>query len=142
MREATSAIETIWDDGRVVAIILYNDFSVDGIKFVSPHDFSLQLGYMRRPEGYQVVPHAHNPVHRNTVGTQEVLFVKSGVIRVDFYSFDEFYLESRELSFGDIILLAGAGHGIEVLQDATIVEVKNGPYIEGADKGRFEGKRR
>jgi len=69
------------------------------------------------------------------------LFIKSGVVRIDFYSYEQVYLESRELSAGDFILLAGAGHGIEVLEDATIVEVKNGPFIEGADKGRFEGKR-
>ena len=30
---------------------------------------------------------------------------------------------------------------IEVLEEATIVEVKNGPYIEGADKGRFAATR-
>jgi hypothetical protein len=35
----------------------------------------------------------------------------------------------------------GAGHGIEVLEEATLVEVKNGPFIEGADKGRFAAKR-
>lgn len=135
-------IDTIRCDGQTIAIIVYRDFHVDGIKFVSPNEFSLQLGHMYRPAGYQVVPHIHNPVERHTVGTQEVLFVKSGVIRVDFYAFDQNYLESRQLSAGDLILLAGAGHGIEVIEDATIVEVKNGPFIEGADKGRFESKER
>ncbi|OFV91972.1 MAG: hypothetical protein A3H95_16045 [Acidobacteria bacterium RIFCSPLOWO2_02_FULL_64_15] len=134
-------IETIKNDNEIVAIIVYRDYQVDGIKFLSPNDFALQVGQMRRPTGYQVVPHIHNPVHRHTVGTQEVLFVKSGVVRVDFYSFAQVYLESRELRAGDLILLAGAGHGIEVLEEATLVEVKNGPFIEGADKGRFEGKR-
>ena len=45
------------------------------------------------------------------------------------------------MSAGDLILLAGAGHGIKVLEKSTIVEVKNGPFVEGADKGRFEGKK-
>lgn len=134
-------IETIRHDDQIVAIIVYRDYQVDGIKFLSPNDFSLQLGHMRRPAGYQVVPHIHNPVHRHTVGTQEVLFIKSGLIQIDFYSFSKEYLESRQLGAGDLVLLAGAGHGIEVLEEATIVEVKNGPFIEGADKGRFEGKR-
>jgi len=134
-------IETIKYDEQTVAIIVYRDYQCDGIKFLSPNDFSLQLGHMHRPAGYQVVPHIHNAVQRHTVGTQEVLFIKSGVVRVDFYSFAQAYLESRQLCGGDLILLAGAGHGIEVLEDATIVEVKNGPFIEGADKGRFEGKR-
>jgi len=133
-------IETIKCDGEVIAIIVYRDYHVDGIKFLSPDSFSLQLGHMNRPAGYQVVPHIHNPVHRHTIGTQEVLFIKKGVIRVDFYAFDQRYLDSRQLSAGDLIMLAGAGHGIEVLEDASIVEVKNGPFVEGADKGRFDGK--
>ncbi len=135
-------IETIrWKDSTI-AIIVRNGYDVEGIQFLAPTDFSLQLGHMRRPVGYHVVPHTHNPVERNTVGTQEVLFVKKGVIRVDFYSMQQEYLESRELRRGDLILLAGAGHGIDVLEEATIVEVKNGPYIEGSDKDRFEGIRR
>ena len=136
-----NTIETITHDGQTVAILVRNSYDVDGIKFMSPNDFALQLGQMRRPAGYQVVPHIHNPVQRNTVGTQEVLFIKSGRIRIDFYSFSQVYLESRELGPGDFILLAGAGHGIEIIEEATIVEVKNGPFIEGADKGRFDGKR-
>lgn len=135
-------IETIkWKD-QIIALIVRAGYDVEGIKFLSPNEFSLQLGHMRRPAGYEVVPHTHNPVERTTVGTQEVLFLKKGVIRIDFYSLDQEYLESRELHAGDIILLAGAGHGIDVIEEAVLVEVKNGPYIEGADKGRFEGKKK
>jgi hypothetical protein len=134
-------IETIqWHD-QVIALIVRAGYDAEGIKFLTPNEFSLQMGHMRRPAGYQVVPHTHNPVVRNTIGTQEALFLKKGVIRIDFFTFDQKYVESRELRAGDMILLAGAGHGIEVLEEATIVEVKNGPYIEGADKGRFEGKK-
>lgn len=138
---AAPMLETISTDGQTIAIIIYRDYRVDGIKFVSPLDFSLQLGHMTRPAGYEVVPHTHNPVERNTIGTQEVLFIKAGMIRVDFYAPDHRFIDSRELKTGDLVLLAGAGHGIEVLEEATIVEVKNGPYIEGADKGRFAATR-
>ncbi len=134
-------IETITHDNAILAIIIYYNYHREGIEFLTPKEFTLQLGYMTRPSGYQIKPHVHNPIRRETIGTQEVLFVKSGVIRVDFYSFDQDYLESRELSRGDMILLAGAGHGITVLESATLVEVKNGPFFPGADKDRFEGKR-
>jgi hypothetical protein len=133
--------ESIMHAGSIIAIIVRRDYEVNGINFLSPNDFSLQLGYMKRPQGYQVIPHVHNPVQRQTIGTQEVLFIRQGRIRIDFYSFEENYLESRELSEGDLVLFAGAGHGIEILQEASILEVKNGPYIEGADKGRFVGNR-
>lgn len=133
-------LDVIQDSGAIIAIIIFADYEVQGITFVTPQEFSLQLGHMTRPKDYKVAPHAHNPVHRETLGTQEVLFIKKGRIRVDFYSYAQQYLESRELSAGDLILLAGAGHGIKVLEETMIVEVKNGPFIEGADKGRFEGR--
>lgn len=137
-------IETISHNGAIVAVIISRDHTLgeNEIQFVTPTDFTLQLGYMNRPAGYEVVPHIHNPVRRETIGTQEVLFIKEGRIEVDFYSFDRVYIDRRVLSAGDLVLLAGAGHGITVLEAATIVEVKNGPFVDGADKGRFEGIRK
>jgi hypothetical protein len=133
-------IENIVDNEIVIAIIVYKEYQKEGITFFTPKDFSLQLGYMNRPSDYLIKPHMHNPVQRKTVGTQEVLFIKNGVISVDFFSSDQTYITSRQLSAGDIILFASeGGHGIKVLETATIVEVKNGPYVEDADKGRFEG---
>lgn len=135
-------IEKIEDNNSVIAIIVYNNYQQDGITFFTPKEYSLQLGYMKRPDGYSIQPHKHNPVQRKTTGTQEVLFIKSGVIRVDFFSCNQEYITSCQLSAGDIILFTSeGGHGIIVLEEATIVEVKNGPYIEDTDKGRFEGIR-
>lgn len=133
-------IETIAHGDTVVAIILYKTYHSEGIQFLTPNHFSLQLGYMTRPTGYKIEPHIHNPVHRETTGTQEVLFIKRGKIRIDFYTHDQDYLESRELSAGDLILLAGAGHGIKVLEPTVMIEVKNGPYSPETDKGRFQGR--
>jgi hypothetical protein len=137
-------IETIRYDEIIVAIIVYKGHCLEEnqIEFISPYEFSLQLGFMNRPIGYQVIPHIHHQVRRETIGTQEVLFIKEGMIEIDFYSFDQVYLESRKLSAGDLVLLAGAGHGIMVLEPATIIEVKNGPFVSGADKGRFQGIKR
>ena len=134
-------VEFIKHDNCVIAIIVYNDHFIEEneIQFLTPNDYSLQLGYMNRPKGYQVKPHIHNPVQRKTIGTQESLFIKKGVIEIDFYSFDQVYLESRMLSAGDMVLLAGAGHGITIIESAMIVEVKNGPFIPESDKGRFDG---
>jgi hypothetical protein len=139
MTTETKIIENITHDGNVIAIIIRNEYTYEGINFLSQEDFSLQIGYMSRPLGYKVIPHIHNPVKRNTIGTQEVLFIKKGRIRIDFYSYEQNYLESRELMAGDVIFLIGAGHGIDFIEPSEIFEVKNGPYIEGADKGRFEG---
>ena len=92
---------------------------------------------MNRPKGYVIEPHVHNPVPREVHFTQEVLFIKSGRIRVDFYKEDQSYFESRTLGKGDIILLASGGHGFEMLESSEIVEVKQGPYAGNLDKTRF-----
>ena len=137
-------IETIEHEDKVIAIIIYKEHTVEKnhIEFISPQDYSLQLGFMNRPTGYEIQPHLHNPIKRETTGTQEVLFIKEGKVLIEFYSYEQTYLEERELSSGDFILLCGAGHGISILETATILEVKNGPYIEDADKVRFERKKR
>ena len=93
---------------------------------------------MNRPKGHIIEPHRHNLVSREVVQTQEVLFVKSGKVRVDFYNDDQKYIESRILLPGDVILLAAGGHGFEMLEPSEMIEVKQGPYIGEKDKVRFE----
>jgi mannose-6-phosphate isomerase-like protein (cupin superfamily) len=78
-------------------------------------------------------------VAREVQYTKEVLFVKSGRLRVDFYDDDRVYLESTVLEAGDIILLAQGGHGFTMLEPTEIVEVKQGPYVGEQDKTRFAG---
>jgi hypothetical protein len=67
-----------------------------------------------------------------------VLFIKSGKVRVDFFNDDKNYLESRMLLKGDVILLAAGGHGFEIMEDAEMIEVKQGPYCSDKDKVRFD----
>lgn len=131
-------IEKIENNGELIAIIIYRDYHNDGVSFITNKESLLQIGYMSHPEGYEVKPHIHRPVNRHTVGTQEVLIIKSGTVKVNLYTHSKAYLESRVLTSGDMILLAGAGHGIAILEDATLIEIKNGPYIENSDKDRFE----
>jgi mannose-6-phosphate isomerase-like protein (cupin superfamily) len=129
--------EEILHNGRLLALILRSGFRADGIRFFTPSDFSQQLGYMNRAQGYVIPPHVHNPVQRSVQYTKEVLFIKSGRVRVDFYDDDQSYLESRILGAGDVILLAYGGHGFEMLAPTEMIEVKQGPYAGDADKTRF-----
>jgi mannose-6-phosphate isomerase-like protein (cupin superfamily) len=130
-------IEQILNNGNPLAFILRAEYRAEGIQFFTPDDFSQQLGYMNRPKGYVIPPHVHNPVAREVHFTKEVLFIRSGKVRVDFYDDDQNYLESRILQQGDIVLLAYGGHGFEMLEPCEMVEVKQGPYAGEADKVRF-----
>jgi mannose-6-phosphate isomerase-like protein (cupin superfamily) len=132
-------IENILHQGRTLAVLLRTDHHAEGIEFFTPDEFSQQLGYMNRPQGYVIPPHVHNPVAREVQYTKEVLFIKSGKVRVDFYDNDQTYLESRILHEGDVLLLAYGGHGFEMLEPTEMIEVKQGPYAGEADKTRFIG---
>ena len=118
-------IENITHAGLTFAIILRTTYHNHGITFFTPDDFSQQLAYMNRPQGYIIPPHAHNPVAREVNFTKEVLFIKSGKVRVDFYDDNKTYLESRILHAGDVILLAFGGHGFEMVEASEVIEVKN-----------------
>ncbi|HVY06729.1 MAG TPA: hypothetical protein VHB46_12200 [Burkholderiales bacterium] len=131
-------IERILHRGNPLALILRAGYRADGIEFFTPSDFSQQLGYMNRPRGYVIAPHVHNPVAREVHFTKEVLFIKSGKVRVDFYDDEQNYLESRILEQGDFVLLAYGGHGFEMLEPSEMIEVKQGPYAGDADKTRFD----
>ena len=111
--------EQITINSNLIAIILYNEFTKDGIEFFSPDDFSQQLGYMKRKKGDTIQEHKHLLHLRETKFTQETLFIRNA---------------------GDVILLASGGHGFEFLEETEIIEVKQGPYAGDKDKVRFNGK--
>lgn len=132
-------VENIKHNDKLLAIIIPGDFNEPGIHFFTSNDLSQQLAYMHHPSGKIIEPHVHNPVPREVQFTQEVLFVKRGILRVDFYDDNQNYLESRVLKAGDVILLATGGHGFEVLEEIEMIEVKQGPYAGEEDKTRFSG---
>jgi hypothetical protein len=130
-------IEHIKSGDQLISIIIRSEFSDEGIKFFTPDSFSQQLAYMNREKGYIIPPHVHNPVKREVSYTQEVLFIRSGRVRVDYFDDHKTYFESRILNSGDVVLLAGGGHGFCMLEDSEIIEVKQGPYAGDRDKTRF-----
>ena len=130
--------EKIITGDLLLAIIIRSDYKKEGIEFFTKDNDSQQLGYMNRPEGYIIAPHRHNLVAREVHLTQEVLFIKSGKVRVDFYDNQQNYIQSATLEKGDVILLADGGHGFKMLEPTEMIEVKQGPYCGEQDKVRFE----
>ena len=130
-------VETVSAGGQTLALIVRAAISRPGISFFTPNDFSQQLAYMEHPAGKAIVPHLHKPVQRAVTKTLEVLFLRKGRLRVDFYTDDSAYAESRVLGPGDVILLVAGGHGFEVLEPIEMFEVKQGPYAGDEDKTRI-----
>lgn len=130
-------IENIVFDGHLIAIIIGDNFNAEGIQFFTDREDTLQLGYMNRLANHVIPPHTHNPLPRVVEYSSEVLIIKSGLVRVDFYSDKLFLVASRFLYPGYIILLKSGGHGFEMIEDSEIFEVKQGPYLGELDKTRF-----
>ena len=131
------AIEEVIVGGVLRAVVVRRGFQRPGVHFVTPPDWSQQVGYMSHPSGHQIPPHTHLPIHRDVRPTQEVLIVRKGQLRVDFYGEGRICLESRRLGDGDLIVLVSGGHGFEILADCEMIEIKPGPYSESEDKIRF-----
>jgi len=131
-------IDRILQDNIELAVIIRASYVHEGITFLTPDHYSQQLGYMNRRAGYRIPAHVHNAVPRAVTFTREVLFIKSGKLRVDFYDDNRKYVESRILHAGDVILLAAGGHGFEMLEDTEMIEVKQGPYTGDEDKTLVE----
>lgn len=134
---------------RLFAVIIKAKFRQKGLQFFVPDEFSQQLCYMNRPKGYIIGSHIHPPITRRIKSTQEVLFIKSGKIRIDFYDEKRRYIESRIVSPGDIVFLAFGGHGFKFMEEGEMIEVKQGPFLKKAcsvkfdsdDKGKMKLKR-
>ena len=132
-------VEEVKKKEKLWAMIIRSNYQCEGVDFITPNEYSQQVAYMHHPTGKVIDAHVHNLVYRNVVFTQEVLIIKKGILRVDFYDEYEDYLESRDLYAGDIILLVSGGHGFKVIEEVEMVEVKQGPYSGEQDKKRFIG---
>lgn len=130
-------VEQIFDEFKMVAIIIRAEYTQPGIAFFTPDTFSQQLAVMCHPKGHKIQAHMHKPLPRQVKYTQETLFIKKGEVKVDFYDDNKRYLDSRCLKTGDVILLVSGGHAFEMLDDTEMIEVKQGPYAKDEDKERF-----
>ncbi len=137
--ENDNCFERIVHNGSTIAIILYSSYKQEGVQFLTPPDFALQLGHMVHVKGTILKEHTHNSVVREIQHTYECILIKKGRVRVNLYSDDKMFVGDRVLQSGDTILLVSGGHGFNFLEDTEIVEVKQGPYLGDKDKIYFEG---
>lgn len=131
-------IKEIKHNDITLALIIKSNYDKDGVSFITPDDYSQQLAYMHHQKGHVILPHVHNEVKREVLYTKEVLVIKKGKLRCDFYTDEKEYACSEVIESGDVILLANGGHGFECLEETEMFEIKQGPYAGDNDKTRFE----
>lgn len=129
--------ERIEHNGKLLALIVRADYTPARTEFITPETFKQQVGFIVYDENKDIEPHIHNEMSRNLKGTSEVLILKEGQARVDFYSQEKEYAESRELFPGDVLILVAGGHGFHFHEHSIFLEIKQGPYIGPEEKERF-----
>lgn len=123
--------------GETIAIVVKKSFKKDGVSFISKNHFPLQLGISSYTKGDKIKPHIHIDREITVKNLQEVVYIKSGRVKVNLYDSNRELFKSIKLSTGDLIFFVSGGHGFEMFKDTTIIEVKQGPYL-GKDKDKVK----
>jgi mannose-6-phosphate isomerase-like protein (cupin superfamily) len=136
-------IEKVERNGKILAIItrakIFSELSKENkMVFVTPDEFPFQIGVHSRERGEIIKPHFHLPfIELKDFPVQEFFYVISGSVKIDLYDERENDQKVAEviINEGDTIVL-NTGHGFTFLDDAKLIELKQGPY-----RGRDQEKR-
>jgi len=122
-------IEKIEHDGRILALILRDTYDKEGLNFVTEQSHSFQVGIHNVSRGTRYRAHTSLPFEKiDSLKTNKIYYVKRGEVGIDIYGADNIRKEYVRLNAGDLIIFIDGGHGMDVLHDACIIEIKQGPY--------------
>ena len=128
--------------GNILAIIIRADSKFEGISFLTPDNFGLQIGTMLRPKNDLVPAHIHPQQTRIVKGTQEVLILRSGKMLLELFDEDKKHiqhylfmrfsaLDAKEFFRVANLILAGDPKGNKFIQDMVddiVRELKKEEY--------------
>jgi hypothetical protein len=117
-----------------LAVIVRSGFVGGKYEFFTPDDVPLQFGQASYKRGDRVRPHTHSPRPQPDRRVPEFVYVKAGAVALSLFGRDGRPAGSAVLRAGDCVLLIMGGHGLEILEDARLLEVKQGPYAGPAEK--------
>ena len=122
---------------KILGLIISHKQSKNKVNFYTPNSFTQQVGFISHNKGTYIKPHTHTKFLRKIYKTSEVLYVKKGKIRVDFYLSKKKYLFSKIVTKNKILILLEGSHGFKILKNCSIIEIKQGPFSLSLDKERF-----
>lgn len=130
-------IEKIESQGKTLVYLIKGKQKVSKTQFISPQTANLQVGHIVYSTGSVIPKHIHKKIIRRLDRTEEVLIVQKGSSEFDIYNDEKELIATRKVKKGDIIIIAGGGHGFRVLKDLVLLEIKQGPYTGIEEKERF-----
>tara|TARA_B100000287_G_C20620550_1_gene775798 strand:+ start:609 stop:1028 length:420 start_codon:yes stop_codon:yes gene_type:complete len=128
-------IEEIKEDGIHYCTVVRPSLSKEGLNFITADEQSIQVGIWNYTKEKKLEPHYHNDFERKANITSETVFVSKGRILVKVYKKDKELVLEEILNEGEMIIQFYGIHEYEILNDAIVIETKNGPYF-GPDKDR------
>jgi hypothetical protein len=124
-------------EGKTLAWVVRSGYSPPGVHFVGGPEHPLQLGVNTYRKGGEVKPHLHLPREAVIREVEEVVHVDRGLVSVDLYDPSGVKARTLDLSTGDTLFFVAGGHGIRILGDTRIIEVKQGPYPGKDDDKKY-----
>lgn len=110
-------------------------FIKSGVDFITKDNDLLQLGFINHKKNHHIKSHIHLKKPRLINYCTEVLLVEKGKVKIKFFDNNNSDIKKDKiLNKGDIIILFQGGHGFKILEKTQIIEIKQGPYVEGKDK--------
>jgi len=114
-------------------------FVKKGVDFTTDKKDLLQLGFLNHQKSHIIKSHIHLKKRRIVNYCTEVLLIEKGKVKVKFFDNKSSDIKKDKiLNKGDIIILFQGGHGFKVIEKTQIIEIKQGPYVEGKDKRIIE----
>jgi hypothetical protein len=126
------------DDVLHAIVIRRENHGEKKYNFLTPNEFPFQLGVNYYAKGEKIKSHYHVPKTLTIDSVQEFIVINKGKVLISIYdkNLNKFY--DTVMNAGDSVLLTAGGHGFEILDETTIVEIKQGPFTAGKDKVIFE----
>ena len=90
---------------KILGLIIDHKQNKKKVNFYTPNSFTQQGGYISHNKGTYIKPHTHTKFLRKIYKTSEVLYVKKGKIRVDFYLSKNKYLSPTSPKVVDLIFI-------------------------------------
>ena len=114
-------------------------FIKNGVDFLTKDRDLLQLGFINHKKNHHIKSHIHLKKPRIINYCTEVLLIEKGKVKIKFFDNNNSDIKKDKiLNKGDIIILFQGGHGFKILEKTQIIEIKQGPYVEGKDKKIIE----
>ena len=114
-------------------------FIKKGVDFLTKDQDLLQLGFINHKKNHHIKSHIHLKKPRVINYCTEVLLIEKGKVKIKFFDNKNSDIKKDKiLNNGDIIILFQGGHGFKFLKKTQIIEIKQGPYVEGKDKKIIE----